>query len=347
MIDHPLLFIFLGLLPALALLSLFWPNGGVIRLWRCRRRSLKILVEDALKVILTAEMEGRTLDQDGLTEALGCRENKFSEVMDFLLANNLVIRQGLPVSLSENGREYATFILQAHRLYERYLAERTGYEEQEWHERAEWVEHHLTEDDVRSLAAELHFPSRDPHGDPIPTPAGTISSASWIALPDVEPGTLVKVEHIEDQPIGAYKALIDEGYYPGMLLKILDRDEKQLLLEAAGTRKRLNIKLAVQLSVEPAVEAGMPLEEAGEALSQLQPGEEAIVLRLMPQLRSVERRRLMDFGLLPGTTVQMEIRSPGGDPTAYRIRGSLLALRESQAKYIRVSPIGKEASHGS
>jgi Fe2+ transport system protein FeoA len=49
-----------------------------------------------------------------------------------------------------------------------------------------------------------------------------------------------------------------------------------------------------------------------------------------------ERRRLMDLGILPGARVTAELRSPLGDPTAYRVRGSLIALRSRQARGIRV-----------
>jgi Fe2+ transport system protein FeoA len=45
---------------------------------------------------------------------------------------------------------------------------------------------------------------------------------------------------------------------------------------------------------------------------------------------------MMDLGILPGTTVTAEMISPGGDPTAYRIRGALVALRKDQAEHIRI-----------
>lgn len=49
-----------------------------------------------------------------------------------------------------------------------------------------------------------------------------------------------------------------------------------------------------------------------------------------------ERRRLMDLGLLPGAEVHVDMVSPLGDPTAYVVRGSLIALRRSQARGIHV-----------
>jgi Fe2+ transport system protein FeoA len=52
--------------------------------------------------------------------------------------------------------------------------------------------------------------------------------------------------------------------------------------------------------------------------------------------RGAERRRLLDLGVLPGTVIQAEIRSPNGDPTAYLVRDALIALRAEQAEFIRI-----------
>jgi Fe2+ transport system protein FeoA len=45
----------------------------------------------------------------------------------------------------------------------------------------------------------------------------------------------------------------------------------------------------------------------------------------------------LDLGFVAGTLVQVEMISPSGDPTAYRVRGSVLALRREQANLIRIS----------
>ncbi len=49
------------------------------------------------------------------------------------------------------------------------------------------------------------------------------------------------------------------------------------------------------------------------------------------------RRRLQDMGLIPGTQIQCVFKSPYGDPTAYLIRGALVALRKTDADNIFVS----------
>jgi ferrous iron transport protein A len=54
------------------------------------------------------------------------------------------------------------------------------------------------------------------------------------------------------------------------------------------------------------------------------------------ETRGAERRRLMDLGLLPGAEVRVDMTSPLGDPTAYVVRDSMIALRRSQARAIHV-----------
>lgn len=69
-------------------------------------------------------------------------------------------------------------------------------------------------------------------------------------------------------------------------------------------------------------------------LDQLKVGEIASVTRLTST--GANRRRLMDLGILPGTNLQIELRSPLGDPVAYRVRGTLIALRRKQAQEIEI-----------
>ncbi len=57
------------------------------------------------------------------------------------------------------------------------------------------------------------------------------------------------------------------------------------------------------------------------------------------ELAGLLRRRIIDLGILPGTVVECIRRSPAGDPTAYRVRGATIALRNADASQIKVSLI--------
>ena len=65
-------------------------------------------------------------------------------------------------------------------------------------------------------------------------------------------------------------------------------------------------------------------------------GQEATVVDISAACRGLERRRLLDLGIVPGTVVRAELQSAGGDPIAYRIRGAMIALRKDQADLIYV-----------
>lgn len=72
------------------------------------------------------------------------------------------------------------------------------------------------------------------------------------------------------------------------------------------------------------------------SLSDLLPGDSAVILRLPDGIPSLTRLR--ELGLLPGTKVQFVRRAPLGDPVEIMIRGALLSLRSTEAVQIEVEP---------
>lgn len=88
--------------------------------------------------------------------------------------------------------------------------------------------------------------------------------------------------------------------------------------------------------------------EAGASprtLADLKPGETGIVTAL--HVSGADRRRMMDLGIVPGTSITAVLRSPLGDPTAYRVRGALIGLRRVQAERIEIRDAVKETTdHG-
>ena len=70
------------------------------------------------------------------------------------------------------------------------------------------------------------------------------------------------------------------------------------------------------------------------SMSALRPGEGGIVTETAPQ--GEMRRRMRDIGLIPGTTVECIGRSPLGDPAAFRICGTVIALRCTDCERVLV-----------
>ena len=71
------------------------------------------------------------------------------------------------------------------------------------------------------------------------------------------------------------------------------------------------------------------------SLNDLKSEESGVVTELLSE--GAERRRMLDLGILPGTEIEVVMKSPMGDPTAYRIRDAVIALRKEQAELIRIN----------
>lgn len=76
------------------------------------------------------------------------------------------------------------------------------------------------------------------------------------------------------------------------------------------------------------------------SLALLRPGEQGRIVQI--HCNGFLRRRLLDLGLVPGTLVEAVMSSPWGDPVAYRVRSSLLAIRREDAGKIEIQPILQE-----
>ena len=77
-------------------------------------------------------------------------------------------------------------------------------------------------------------------------------------------------------------------------------------------------------------------------LDKINPGERARVNRICST--GSMRRRLLDMGLIGGTEVECVGKSPFGDPSAFLIRGAVVAIRsEDCADIIIERVIGRGA----
>jgi DtxR family Mn-dependent transcriptional regulator len=316
---------------------LFWPGTGFYWRWQqTRQLTDRVLREDALKHIHKFEMAGNDPTCESIAGVLGVSLNDTTPLIAGMEEDHLVVTQGSSVRLTPDGRDAALHIIRAHRLWERHLADETGYTAVDWHGQAEQQEHRLTSAELDALALRLGNPTHDPHGDPIPTAAGEVVEHGGQPLNDFPIDTPGRIVHLEDEPHIVYAQLLAEGLHLGMPIRITEVTPTRIRFWANGNEHNLAPALAANISVAhvPPVENG---HVAGERLSTLQPGETAVVTRISPRSRGAEKRRFMDLGILKGTQITAEIRSPGGDPTGYRIRDAVIALRKEQADQIYIS----------
>ena len=100
-----------------------------------------MLAEDALKHIHQGDLDGRHATVASLAGALQISMDAAAELLAQLQTDGMVEMHGGDIALTPQGRDTALHIVRAHRLWERHLADETGYDAAEWHTRAESAEH--------------------------------------------------------------------------------------------------------------------------------------------------------------------------------------------------------------
>lgn len=342
---HPgLLLTLFGLLAVLALV-LFYPGRGVVaRVAEVLRVTDRVRLEDALKHLLHCESMGLPCTIESVAGAIEVSRGRTVQVLARLDRLGLARLETQGYRLTEDGRSYALRLLRAHRLLERYFADRTGVPAEEWHERAERDEHRLTEAQTERLAARMGHPLYDPHGDPIPSPTGDLPAPIGIPLTGVDRGTLVRITHLEDEPREVYDRLLARGFAPGMVLRVGESSPAAVRFMADGREEVLEGMLAANVEVVAEPEDGAASEHRHATLAEIAVGASAEVIDLAPACQGPQRRRLLDLGVVPGTIIRATMTSATGDPVAYDIRGAMIALRRQQAEQIWVRPLDGQAA---
>lgn len=296
----------------------------------------KTVIEDILKKIYHSENVNNNVSINFLVNSLGYSDEKIVESIDKMIDYKLVYFEEEYVKLTSEGRNYALRIVRVHRLWERYLADKTGFDKSEWHSIAEEKEHGIDDVQAQELASKLGNPIFDPHGDPIPTPSGKIADIEGILLTNMEKGTIGKIINIDDNPEIIYKQILAENIHIGSQLRLVEKNSKRIVFYSEGEEFILAPIVAGNIKVFPIVDKKEIQDEDIVRLSSLKQGEMATVIGLSKESRGDSRRRLLDLGFVTGAKVSIDLINPFGDPTAYLIKGATIALRANQALKILI-----------
>jgi len=239
--------------------------------------------------------------------------------------------------LTSQGERWALQIVRAHRLWERYLADEARLPLEKVHSEAERREHGMTAEQIDELDAALGFPSSDPHGDPIPDRSGKLAEVGGVPLTAWRADVPGRIVHLEDEPPLAYAQILAQGLRLGQTIRVLEASPERLLLSDGESEFRLAPAVAANVYLNP-----LPADSAQAGvmpLSELPDKTQAEIVALDEACQGFTRRRLLDLGMTPGARLEAEMRNFFGDPRAYRVRGTLVALRREQAAQIWVRPV--------
>ncbi len=208
----PIEALILFLISMAVIMIIVWPERGLwFRFKRAMRNNQRILMEDALKEIYESERNQQAYSVKSLAGSLTISVDQMTSVLHDLNELKLIEYVENVFRLSESGNEYALRIIRNHRLWEKYLAEKTGVPETSWHVEADKLEHDSSDDQMNEINQILGYPRYDPHGDPIPTETGELPPNEGIVLNEYQKSIPAVIIHIEDEPKSIYKEIIDKN----------------------------------------------------------------------------------------------------------------------------------------
>jgi DtxR family Mn-dependent transcriptional regulator len=326
---------YLGL-AALFLGVVFLPRIGLLarlKIWQAARQREQ--VEDALKFLVDAEQEGRHTAPSTLAGALGLPLGRTTTLIARMQAQGLIEPHGAALHLTAEGERWALHVVRAHRLWERYLADEARMPLRRVHGEAHRREHTLSVTELDALEAAMGHPQFDPHGDPIPNRQGQLPSQESTPLTAWKTDRPATIVHLEDEPAIAYQQILAAGLHLGHTLRILETSPERYVLSDGEHEYRLAPAVAANVFVAPL--PGHEYTASGAVpLSMLAHNQHAEIVALDDAVQGFSRRRFLDLGLTPGTPIFPELLNFFGDPRAYRVRGTLIALRQDQAEKIWV-----------
>jgi DtxR family transcriptional regulator, Mn-dependent transcriptional regulator len=215
-------------------------------------------VENYLKAIFLGESQlassQRLLPMGQLASALGVAPGTATTMVKALAEAGLVEYEPYNgVRLLPAGSRLAALVLRRHRLIELFLVQVLGLRWDEVHEDAEQLEHVVSERLIERIDRMLGHPTHDPHGDPIPSPEGTIPAHHLDNLLTCPVGTRLRVTRIADQDPAFLRFIESNGLKPGQTIEVETRDEAADAVRLrGGSRPPLTIgaRAASKLLVE-------------------------------------------------------------------------------------------------
>lgn len=156
------------------------------------------------------------------------------------------------VTLTPAGKRAALEVIRHHRLLETWLVQTLGYSWDEVHEEAERLEHVISEDFERRIAAALGNPTRDPHGELIPTEDLKMPVDDSTPLSALRPNQSATIQRVISQDPNLLRHLDSLGLTPGVQIEITDYSsfDNNLTIKVGRKSNVLGLNITTKIFVE-------------------------------------------------------------------------------------------------
>jgi DtxR family Mn-dependent transcriptional regulator len=188
-------------------------------------QTLTISTQDYLKNIYELTESGESASTNALAHKLNIKPASVTGMVQKLASAKPALveyqkHQG--VTLTREGKKAALEVIRHHRLLEAWLVQTLGYSWDEVHEEAERLEHVISEDFERRIAAAMGDPIRDPHGELIPTADLRMPLDDSTPLSTLRPNQIALIQSVKAADTDLLRYLTGLGLLPGVRIEVMN-----------------------------------------------------------------------------------------------------------------------------
>jgi DtxR family Mn-dependent transcriptional regulator len=188
-------------------------------------QTITMSIQDYLKNIYELTENGESASTNALARKMNVRAPSVTGMVQKMASSKPALveyqkHQG--VTLTREGKRAALEVIRHHRLLEAWLVQTLGYSWDEVHEEAERLEHVISEDFERRIATAMGHPTRDPHGEPIPTADLTMPRDKSTPLSALRPKQTAVIKRVTASDKDLLRYLDELGLVPGTEIEIKD-----------------------------------------------------------------------------------------------------------------------------
>jgi DtxR family transcriptional regulator, Mn-dependent transcriptional regulator len=166
----------------------------------------------------------------------------------------VVYKKHQGVTLTKSGEKAALEVIRHHRLLESFLVNTLGYSWDEVHREADKLEHVISEDFEARMAEALGHPTRDPHGELIPTADLTMPTDESLPLASLRTDETATIKRVADDDPALLRHLQEIGVIPEVKVTVKNYSEfdGNITLHVAG--RKLNVVLGTAITNQVFIE---------------------------------------------------------------------------------------------
>jgi DtxR family Mn-dependent transcriptional regulator len=207
-------------------------------------------IQDYLKIIYELTAEGEPASTTAVAARLGIAPSSVTGMAQRLASLKpplVVYHKYQGVKLTPAGKRAALEIIRHHRLLETWLVQTLNYSWDEVHAEADKLEHAISEELEERIAAALGYPTRDPHGEPIPTVDLIMPSDQSISLSSLQPEQQATVRRVHARDTDLLRYLEELGLIPSARVKALDVSpyDQVMRLQVVGHKEAVALGPAI------------------------------------------------------------------------------------------------------